>query len=140
MLPLLLPVLGAAGAVVDELLVPPLLELDPDLLKCASHSEREIWPSLLVSTAEKFGVLPELELPLAADGEAADGLGEDFEVESAATASVDRAKSAAAVVMVTVFSIGMASCGWENNPTAASVVPGCRPKASCPARSRAAPS
>jgi len=72
-------------------------------------------------------VLPELELPLAADGEAADGLVEDFEDESAATASVDRAKSAAAVVMVTVFSIGMASCGWENNPTAASAVPaGCR--------------
>ena len=132
---LLLPVLGAAGAVVDELLVLPLLELDPDLLKWASHSEREIWPSLLVSTDEKLGcdalpevelVLGELELPLAADGEAADGLVEDFEDESAATASVDRAKSAAAVVMVTVFSIGMASCGWENNPTDANAVPaGC---------------
>ena len=100
----------------------------PDLLKCASHSEREIVPSLLVSTAEKLGVLPELELgelelPLAADGEAADGLAEDFEDESAATASVDRAKSAAAVVTVTVFSIGMASCGWENNPTDANAVP-----------------
>ena len=35
------------------LLVPP--ELEPDLLKCASHSAREIEPLLSVSTAEKLG-------------------------------------------------------------------------------------
>ena len=36
------------------LLVLPL-ELESDLLKCLSHSAREIWPSLLVSTDEKLG-------------------------------------------------------------------------------------
>jgi len=127
-------VLGDAGEVVDEplelppieplellpevlplvpveLLVPPLLELD--LLKYASHSEREIWPSLFVSTDEKLGVvalpleleLGELELPLAADeGEDEDGLLLEEE-EYAAAAASDRAKSAAAVVTVTVLSI-----------------------------------
>lgn len=80
--PELEPVLGVVvlgdvvlGDVLDEpleeplmpepVLVPPLeLELEP-LLKCASHSAREIWPSLLVSTDEKLGcelLLPELEL------------------------------------------------------------------------------
>ena len=128
-LPLLLPVEP------DELLVPPLLELEPDLLKCASHSEREIWPSLLVSTDEKLGVdellpleleLGELELdepPAALDGDEddepladgededelplADGEAElpDDALSPAATARVDRAKSAAAVVTVTVLSI-----------------------------------
>lgn len=38
------------------LLVPPLAAPEPDLLKCASHSARETWPSLLVSTDEKLGV------------------------------------------------------------------------------------
>ena len=109
----------------DEL--PPLLELEPDLLKCASHSEREIEPSLLVSTDEKLGVdmlLPEVlelgdveldeppaapvellpvdELPLA-EGE--DELPELDFLSSAALAASDRAKSAAAVVTVTVFNI-----------------------------------
>ena len=83
----------------DGLLVLPLLELEPDLLKCASHSEREIWPSLFVSTDEKLGVealLDEL-----------DGAAElpDDALSPAATARVERAKSAAAVVTVTVFSI-----------------------------------
>jgi hypothetical protein len=112
------------GEVVDEpleeplmpepVLVPPLeLELEP-LLKCASHSVREIWPSLFVSTDEKLGwlLLPELvlgdvvldELP-PADGEADDGL-DDEEEESAAAAASDRAKSAAAVVTVTVLIMG----------------------------------
>ena len=103
-------------------LVPPLEELEPDLLKWASHSEREIWPSLLVSTDEKLGVvlLSELELgevlddepPAApvddelpvAEGDEDDGLLDDDE-ESAATAARDTAKSAAAVVMVTRLSI-----------------------------------
>lgn len=68
-----------------------------------------------MSTDEKLGcdALPELELgelelevppladlPLDDDGEAADGL-VDEEEESAATASVERAKSTAAVVTVT---------------------------------------
>jgi hypothetical protein len=131
--PELEPVLGAGevvlgdvvlGEVVDEpleeplmpepVLVPPLeLELEP-LLKCASHSVREIWPSLFVSTDEKLGwlLLPELvlgdvvldELP-PADGEADDGL-DDEEEESAAAAASDRAKSAAAVVTVTVLIMG----------------------------------
>ena len=54
-----LPVLGEVvllGEVVELLpLVPPLAAPELDLLKCASHSEREIWPSLLVSTDEKLG-------------------------------------------------------------------------------------
>lgn len=59
--------LGAAGAVLgDVVLLPdaPLPALEPDLLKCASHSEREIVPSLLVSTDEKLGAAV-LVLPLA---------------------------------------------------------------------------
>jgi hypothetical protein len=66
MLPLLEPVLGEVGEVVELPEVPPLAAPDPDLLKCASHSERETCPSLLVSTAEKFGVellAPALLLP-----------------------------------------------------------------------------
>jgi hypothetical protein len=165
----LLPVLGALGDVVlleleppiepDELPpevlpevlplvpdVPPLLELEPDLLKCASHSEREIWPSLLVSTEEKLGVvalplelelgeleldvppaapvddLPLLdELPLA-DGEAADGLVLDEE-ESAAAAASERAKSAAAVVTVTVLSICITPLWLESPRLRASGMP-----------------
>ena len=102
------------------LLVLPL-ELESDLLKCLSHSAREIWPSLLVSTDEKLGceallaLLPD-EPPAALDDEPVDGLeaaGEDelpddaFEsaLSPAALARDDRAKSAAAVVMVTVLSI-----------------------------------
>lgn len=73
--PLLLPVpeLGCLGAVVlpdapllGELLLGVLLEVlplvppleaapAPDFLKCASHSSREIWPSLFLSTDEKLG-------------------------------------------------------------------------------------
>ena len=113
--------------VLDGLLVLPLELEEPDLLKWASHSEREIWPSLLVSTDEKLGVLElpdELalgvldeppaallddlpdELPLVAEGDLV-----ELDEESAATASVDRAKSAAAVVTVTVLSIENSSKG-----------------------------
>jgi len=128
------PVLGVVvlGEVVDEPLVPPLLELEPDLLKWASHSAREIWPSLLVSTDEKLGCdwLPELELgevvlddvPPLADGEAADGLDEDEE-ESAAAAASERAKSAAAVVTVTVLIMEWSSMGWGSPHLLASAVP-----------------
>jgi hypothetical protein len=42
------------------LVVPPALE--PDLLKYASHSERDTWPSLFVSTAEKLGAEALLEV------------------------------------------------------------------------------
>jgi hypothetical protein len=91
----------------DEPLEP--LELE---LKCLSHSEREIEPSLLVSTDEKLGwLMPELALPPAApvddDEPLADGeADEPLEALSpAAMARDDRAKSAAAVVTVTVFSI-----------------------------------
>lgn len=38
-----------------ELLLPPLAAPEPDLLKCASHSERDTWPSLFLSTEEKLG-------------------------------------------------------------------------------------
>ena len=74
MLPLLLPlepllpaplepVLGEVLGEVVELL-PPLAAPEPDLLKWASHSERDTLPSLLVSTDEKLGadeLLLELE-------------------------------------------------------------------------------
>jgi hypothetical protein len=74
MLPLLLPlepllpaplepVLGEVLGEVLELL-PPLAAPEPDLLKWASHSERDTLPSLLVSTDEKLGadeLLLELE-------------------------------------------------------------------------------
>jgi hypothetical protein len=65
MLPLLEPaplVLGEVGALGDVVeLLPPLaaplpLAPEPDLLKCASHSARDTWPSLFLSTEEKLGV------------------------------------------------------------------------------------
>jgi hypothetical protein len=88
----------------EELLVPPLeLEFEPDLLKYASHSERETWPSLFVSAAEKFGVERLLELPLEVDGEEGALLGDD---EDCATASVENAKSTAAAVAERGLSIG----------------------------------
>lgn len=72
----------------DELLlgellldVPPLEELLPDLLKYASHSEREIEPSLFLSTVENDGVeLDELLAPPEALGEDDELLGEDDEL------------------------------------------------------------
>jgi hypothetical protein len=77
MLPLLEPaplVLGEGVELGDvlELLPPlaaPLLPLapEPDLLKCASHSARDTWPSLFLSTEEKLGVealLLEPDVPL----------------------------------------------------------------------------
>lgn len=65
----------------DEPDVPPdaPVELEPDLLKCASHSAREIWPSLLVSTDVKLGEEALLdELPEAAgEDELPEAAGED---------------------------------------------------------------
>ena len=115
--PLLEPELGAgvgvAGVVVVELLpeVPPLAAPEPDLLKWASHSEREIWPSLLLSTAEKSGVEllePELVLLPDADG-VEDGEDEDLSLlvlddELCARATLDSANRAAAVAALRIFS------------------------------------
>jgi len=113
MLPLLEPELGAGavlGEVVDELPeVPPLAAPEPDLLKWASHSERDTWPSLLVSTAEKFGVelLASALLLPDADG-VADGEDEDLSLlvldeELCATATLDSANRAAAVAALRIF-------------------------------------
>ena len=92
--PLLLPVLGELelgevvlleppAALPVELPVEPLLLPDApleDLLKWASHSARETWPSLFLSTSEKLGCeLDELELPPLAEGE--DDEDEDGELE-----------------------------------------------------------
>jgi hypothetical protein len=63
--PLVLGEVGELGDVVELLppLAAPLLPVlllplapEPDLLKCASHSERDTWPSLFLSTEEKLGV------------------------------------------------------------------------------------
>ena len=74
-------VLGDELLLGELLLVPPLEELLlPDLLKCASHSAREIEPSLFLSTAENDGVeLLELLAPPEALGEddEEDELGEE---------------------------------------------------------------
>ena len=139
MLPLLEPELGAGvgvvlGEVVDELPeVPPLAAPEPDLLKCASHSERETCPSLLVSTDEKFGVealdpalalpdrpplepdapeAPEL-VPLLPDADGVDVDGDEdlsllvLDEELCATATLDSANSAAAVAALNTFSLSM---------------------------------
>jgi hypothetical protein len=48
------PVLGVAASL-PVVLLPVAPAPAPDL-KCSSHSAREIWPSLFLSTSEKFGV------------------------------------------------------------------------------------
>jgi len=116
-----------------EPLVPPLEAPLLDLLKWASHSAREMLPSLLVSTDVKLGS-EELALllePDAPDDEGeddedeegelelelepeADGVyGEDEEELLCATAMPDRAKSAAAVaaLMTLRFNIDRFSFG-----------------------------
>jgi hypothetical protein len=133
-LPLLEPELGAGvvlGEVVEELPeVPPLAAPEVDLLKCASHSERETCPSLLVSTDEKLGVEalePELALPdrpplepdapdvselllLLPDAEGVDVDGDEEDLsllvldeELCATATLDSANRAAAVAALRIF-------------------------------------
>jgi hypothetical protein len=62
------PVLGVGDAGLAPLAPVPALDPALSLLKWASHSEREIWPSLFVSTAEKLGAealdaLPEPDKP-----------------------------------------------------------------------------
>lgn len=116
----LAPLLGEVVTLPPPLLlVLPPAPLELDLLKCASHSEREIWPSLFVSTDEKLGVdvlalaalppealddaLGRLDEPLEALPEAA---GEDEE-ELCAAATLDSANSAAAVATLTNFRFNM---------------------------------
>jgi hypothetical protein len=126
----LAPLLGEV-VTLPPLLVLPLAPLELDLLKYASHSEREIWPSLFVSTDEKLGVavlalaalppealddaLGRLDEPLEELSEAA---GEDEERsllvllpddELCAVATPDSANSAAAVAMLTNFRFNI---GW----------------------------
>ena len=91
-----MPLLGEVGAVLllplpdapplevlplEPLVLPPEA-LEPDGLKCASHSCREIWPSLFLSTDEKLGV-ELLDAPLEALGEEdePEALGDEDELE-----------------------------------------------------------
>ena len=125
------------------LLVLPL-ELESDLLKCLSHSAREIWPSLFVSTDEKLGGVLLLELalgepdepPAALDDEPVDELPLEAAgaaelpdeallsaLSPAARARDDRAKSAAAVVTVTVLIMETPLRGWGSPGGVASRVP-----------------
>jgi hypothetical protein len=110
------PMLPLLGEVVLLLPLAPVPALEPDLLKCASHSVRDTWPSLLVSTDEKLGAeleaapeAPELpEAPEAAgddDDEDDDGLLElpALPDELCASATLDRANSAAAVAALTTL-------------------------------------
>ncbi len=121
---LVLGLLVLPGVLLLPLVAPPLLlplveELD---LKCASHSEREICPSLFVSTAEKVGAElldapPLLDMPEDPD-EPEDGvaLSEDLsellpeapvddEPELCAMDTLAIAKSAAAVAVPTSLNI-----------------------------------
>lgn len=126
-LPELLGEVVELGDVV-ELLLPPLAAPEPDLLKCASHSERDTWPSLFVSTEEKSGLdelllepdIPPLEPLLLEPPDAAlpedlevsdepdellpDAAGEDEDEELCATATLDSANSAAAVAALRTLS------------------------------------
>jgi hypothetical protein len=114
--PLEAPLLGEVLGEVVLLSEPVAPELEPDLLKCASHSEREIWPSLLVSTDEKVGAavlelvlpddIPDEPLEPEPDAEGVVLLPED---ELCAIATLDRARSAAAVALVTSFNIDQSS-------------------------------
>lgn len=116
------PLLGEV-VTLPPLLVLPLAPLELDLLKCASHSEREIWPSLFVSTDEKLGVdvLALAALPPEALDDALgrpdepleelpDAAGEDEDRsllvvpdDVCAVATPDSANSAAAVATLTNF-------------------------------------
>jgi hypothetical protein len=85
--PLLEPELGAGvvlGEVLDELPeLPPLAAPELDLLKWASHSERDTCPSLFVSTEEKLGaelLEPALVPPAAAPPLEDDGLDEPLDM------------------------------------------------------------
>ena len=137
-----MPLLGVLGEVVlgDVVLplpvVPPAVPPAAPLLapvpapKWASHSAREIWPSLFLSTSEKLGAALELapadavplagrldepdapvdELPDAPAALLPDALGDcdlslEEELELCAMATLDRANSAAAVAVLMSFNI-----------------------------------
>jgi hypothetical protein len=143
LLPEPMPLLGVLGDVVlplplvlGEVLgeVPPAAPVAPVLEpKCPSHSAREIWPSLFLSTSEKFGfwvlapadaepllgVLDEPEAPLellpaalgACDLSAPDAPVDD-EPELCATATLAMANSAAAVAVLMSFNIHSSFRKW----------------------------
>lgn len=129
--------------------VPPEapLEVEPDLLKCASHSWREIWPSLLVSTDEKLGdellAAPPAGEPDApdapdepdVDGEEADGVDEegllDDDEEDCATANVESANRTAAVVTLRALGMEISVVVRETAPSTA--------QAPCPVRTAPGP-
>ena len=131
-MPLLEPELGAVGVlgeVVDELPeLPPLAAPELDLLKWASHSERDTCPSLFVSTDEKLGselLEPALVPPAAAPPLEDDGLDEPLELlpdaagddedlsllvlldELCAKATLDSANNAAAVAALITLSLNI---------------------------------
>jgi hypothetical protein len=129
------PLLGVLGEVVLLPEAPP--DMPPEVPpaapvpepKCASHSEREIWPSLFLSTSEKLGALelapadavplagrldepdaPVDELPDAPAALLPDAAGDcdlslEDELELCATATLDRANNAAAVAVLMSFNI-----------------------------------
>ena len=120
-----LPVLGVVGdvGVAGEVLELPLAPLPADdLLKWASHSARDTWPSLFASTDEKLGAdvleaLPDIP-PLDDEDEVSalppDAAGDDVDLsllvldeELCATATLDSANSAAAVAALNTFSLSM---------------------------------
>lgn len=124
LLPEPMPLLGVLG---DVVLLPPLLgvldeppEVPPaaPLLapeaapKCASHSAREIWPSLFLSTSEKLGALllaPVELLPDALGALSPPDAPVDDEPELCAMATLARANSAAAVAVLMSLNIGQPS-------------------------------
>jgi hypothetical protein len=154
------PMLPLAPLLGEVVALPPPLLLELDLLKCASHSEREIWPSLFESTDEKLGVavlalaaLPpealddalgrldepveELPAPALLGEEVLDepeAAGEDDELCAAATP--DSANSAAAVAMLTNFrfNIGWISLGEVGEKLQPSLMQDTCPDLSLPAR------
>lgn len=137
--PLLVPVLGelvlgevvlGEGVLLEPLElplpmldVPPEAPLEPDLLKYASHSAREICPSLFVSTSEKLGcdeLLDALELPPLAEGEEDEDDGVLDEVDGLlddeddwATASDDSANITAAAVTLRLLGMRGLLVGGE---------------------------
>jgi hypothetical protein len=107
LLPEPMPLLGVLGVLGDVVLpVAPPLAPDPEP-KWASHSAREIWPSLFLSTAEKLGaglLAPALPEALGALSPLAAPV--DDEPELCATATLAKANSAAKVAVLMSFNIG----------------------------------
>jgi hypothetical protein len=124
LLPEPMPLLGVLGVLGDVVLpVAPPLAPDPEP-KCASHSAREIWPSLFLSTAEKLGagllapaeadpplgMLDEPDAPVELLPDALGALSPpdapvEDEPELCAMATLAKANSAAAVAVLMSFNI-----------------------------------